>query len=317
MTQKVAIVGTGLIGRGWAATFARAGWEVALWDLEENKARLAATAVATSIRDFAAAGLVSDPDDAIARVGVAATLAEAFKGAAYAQESVPERIPIKRDMFIAMDEVAEPDTLIGSSTSSLAGSLFLSEVPGRARCMVIHPANPPHLMRVVEIVPSSWHEPETVDAFSNLLTSVGQVPVVVHQEIVGFVMNRLQTAVINEAIALVQKGVVDPAGVDAIMKHSIGLRWAIMGPFETMDLNAPDGFLDYATRYGELYRQMGSDLTVDERWQPATLSEIERTRRAEVPKNEIESRMQWRDRALMRILDLKAGLESDEGRHSA
>ncbi|MBZ9772215.1 3-hydroxyacyl-CoA dehydrogenase [Mesorhizobium sp. CO1-1-8] len=317
MARKVAIVGTGLIGRGWATAFTRGGWEVALWDQDEKAAHLAANAVAASIRDLAAAGLLSEPDDAIARVKVAATLAEAFKGADYAQENVPERVAIKHDMFLAMDAVAEPHTLIGSSTSSIAGSHFLADVPGKARCMVVHPANPPHLMRVVEIVPSPWHDAATVHAISDLVSSIGQVPVVVHQEIVGFVMNRLQTAVINEAIALVQRGVVDPAGIDAIMKHSIGMRWAIMGPFETMDLNAPNGFLDYATRYGEVFRQMGEDLTVAEPWQSAILDRIERVRRAEVPQDELGARTQWRDRALMQILELKTTLETDNRRQSA
>lgn len=316
MARKVAIVGTGLIGRGWATAFARAGWDVALWDGEEAAARAALDAVATSIRDLAAAGLLADPETAVARVRVAATLAEAFEGADYGQENVPERAAVKRDMFMAMDAVAARHTLLGSSTSTIAGSLFLADVPGRDRCMVAHPANPPHLMRVVEVVPSPWHAAETVTAICDLFTSIGHVPVVVRQEIVGFVMNRLQTAVINEAIALVQRGVVDPAGLDAIMKHSLGLRWAIMGPFETMDLNAPGGFLDYAKRYGEFYQQMGADLMVAEPWQDHALNVIEDARRAEVPQDDVGSRMQRRDRALMRLLELKASLETEDRRHS-
>lgn len=303
--RKAAIIGTGLIGRGWAAAFARAGWQVALWDSKDGAAHAGAVAVARSIDDLAEAGLLNDPDAAKQAVTVAGTLAEALDGTAYAQESIPENIELKRALFLAMDGYADASTLLGSSTSTFAGSLFLADIPGRARCIVAHPANPPHLMPVVEVAPSPWHDSATVERTCDLMKSIGQVPVIVHHEIEGFVMNRLQAAVVNEAVSLVAKGVVDPAGLDAIMKHSLGLRWALMGPFETMDLNAPNGFLDYATRYGKLYESMGRDLAVAEAWPIEALHSIEDARRADTPAGDVADRMIWRDRALMRLLALK------------
>ncbi len=313
MNSKVAIVGTGLIGRGWAAAFVRAGWDVALWDADASAASAASAAVRDAIDDMAEAGLLSGVEAAKGRVRRAAGLADAVSGATYVQESVPERADIKREAFAALDAATPAGTIIGSSTSTIAGSLFLSDIPGRARCIVAHPANPPHLMPVVEIVPSPWHDEATIARTRAILASIGQVPVLVKKEIEGFVMNRLQTAVVNEAVALVAEGVIEPDDLDAVMKHSLGLRWAFMGPFETMDLNAPSGFLDYATRYGHLYQRMGDDLMVTRPWPEAALEKIEASRRRETPKSAVGDRMRWRDRALMELLALKHDIDSKAG----
>lgn len=303
-----AIVGCGLIGRGWAAAFARAGWSVALWDRDAQACEAAVAAVAAALAEMAAAGLPAAAGGA-GPVAARPDLAAALDGAAYVQESIGEDRAAKAALFAALDAHAPAGALIGSSTSTIAGSLFLADLPGRHRCMVAHPANPPHLMPVVELVPSPWHTAAEVAAFAGVLEAIGQVPVVLHKEIEGFVMNRLQTAVVNEAVALVAAGVIDPAGLDAVMKHSLGLRWALMGPFETMDLNAPEGFLDYATRYGHHYQRMGRQLSVADDWPAEALEQIEAARRAAVPAGTVGARMAWRDRALMRLLALRQTMD--------
>lgn len=309
--NKVAIIGTGLIGRGWAAAFARAGWQVALWDGAEGAADTALGYVRTTLADMQEAGLVADAAKAGALVSVAATLEVALAGTSFAQENVPERADVKRDVFLKLDAIAAPETILASSTSTLGGSLFLSDVPGRDRCIVAHPSNPPHLMPVVEVAPSPWHGEDIVQRTCEVLRSIGQVPVIVNHEIEGFVLNRLQTAVVNEAVSLVARGVIAPADLDAVMKHGLGLRWALMGPFETMDMNAPSGFLDYATRFGHLYQQMGSDLHVADPWPQDALRSIEESRRAEIPQERVGERMRWRDRALMRLHVMKQNLAKD------
>ncbi|QDZ01316.1 3-hydroxyacyl-CoA dehydrogenase [Nitratireductor mangrovi] len=303
--MRAGIIGTGLIGRGWATAFARAGWDVSIWDHVPAVAASALSSIKTALDDMAAVGLVADPAAAAARVVVADTLSEAVDGADYVQENVPENVDAKRDVFELLDKQAPQGVPVASSSSTIIGSRFLSGIRGRDRCIVAHPANPPHLMPVVEVAPSPWHADAFVGETCRLLASIGQVPVVVRQEIEGFVMNRLQTAVVNEAVALVARGVMDPADVDAVMKHSLGLRWSLMGPFETMDLNAPDGFLDYATRYGHLYQAMGRDLHVADAWQNDTLQTIEDRRRRDTPRAAVGERMRWRDRALMRLMSLK------------
>jgi 3-hydroxyacyl-CoA dehydrogenase len=310
--MRAAMVGTGLIGRGWAAAFARAGWEVRLWDSVPGAAAAARTAVGFSLQDMEAVGLVDDAARATAGVEVAQSLEQALDGVDYVQESVPEQVDIKRGVFELIDAAAPADVPVGSSSSTIAGSLFLSKIPGRARCIVAHPANPPHLMPVVELVPSPWHDEAFVARICALLASIGQVPVLVRKEIEGFVMNRLQTAVVNEAVALVAQGVIDPADLDKVMKHSLGLRWAFMGPFETMDLNAPNGFQDYAARYGRYYQAMGRGLSVADPWPGEALERIEDSRRAETSREAVGARMRWRDQALMRLLALKNIVQDNE-----
>ena len=310
MPGKVGVVGTGLIGRGWAVAFARAGWEVSLWDLDPDAAAAAVGPIRQSLADLREAGLLRNGVEPT--VSVAPTLTAALAGSVYAQESVPEVPEIKRAVFARIGEEGPDDLIAGSSSSTLPGSAFLADLPGRGRFIVAHPANPPHLMPVVEVVPSPWHDRALVERVTSLLSSIGQVPVVVKAEIEGFVMNRLQTAVVNEAVALVAAGVVEPADLDAVMKHSLGLRWALMGPFETMDLNAPNGFADYATRYGHLYEAMGRSLSVAAPWPPAALHAIEASRRAETPTEAVAARMRWRDQALMRLLVLMRSLSTTE-----
>jgi 3-hydroxyacyl-CoA dehydrogenase len=259
---------------------------------------------------MAAVGLVDAVDDKTALLSLAGELGDALAGVDYVQESVPENLQTKHQVFKEIDRLAPQVAPVGSSSSTIPGSRFLSDIAGRARCIVAHPANPPHLMPVVEVVPSHWHTSEFVARVCDILAAIGQVPVVIHQEVEGFVMNRLQTAVVNEAVALVARGVVDPAGLDAIMKHSLGLRWAFLGPFETMDLNAPNGFQDYATRYGHLYQAMGKQLHVADDWPADALRRIEEARRAETPRERVAERMGWRDMALMRLLALKDVIES-------
>ncbi len=308
--KRVAIAGAGLIGKGWATAFARAGWQVALWDQAPEALHAAEKGIRQALADMAAVGLASTATTKV-EVGLHSNLAEALQSADYVQECIPEHRDAKAELFLRLDASTPVGTPIGSSTSTIPGSQFMAELPGRHRCMVAHPANPPHLMPVVELVPSPWHTPDDVAPFKAILSGIGQVPVVLGREIEGFVMNRLQTAVVNEAVALVAAGVIDPEGLDAVMKHSLGLRWALMGPFETMDMNAPAGFLDYATRYGRFYESMGRQLTVADPWPRDALAAIERVRRASTPSSAIGERMAWRDRALMQLLSLKATLGSD------
>ena len=310
--RRVAIVGTGLIGRSWGALFARAGAAVSLWDRDGNAAASAAARIGEILADLAMAGLIRDAASANARVSVAPNLAAAVDGADLVQESGPEDAATKAAIFADLDRLAPAAAILGSSASALPGSTFLGDLPSRDRAIVLHPANPPHAMPVVEIVPSPWHTPDFIARCRRVLAAVGQAPVVIRAEIAGFVMNRLQAAVINEAIALVDRGVVEPDDLDAVMKHSLGLRWAFMGPFETMDLNAPSGFLDYARKFGPTYATLGAGLTVDAPWHPGTLERIEAARRATVPAEGLAERQRWRDRMLLRILKAR---ESRDAAH--
>lgn len=253
------IVGAGLIGRAWAHVFARAGWQVRVWDPSPQSRETAAAAIAQSLHDLAHHGLVTDPDAAARRVTVVAELADAVSGADYVQESGPEVLETKAATFVQLDALAPPDAVLASSTSAIVASLFTERLPGRARCIVAHPVNPPHLVPVVELCGAPWTSPATRERARSILQEVGQVPIEVKKEIDGFILNRLQAALLTEAFRLVQEGYVSPQDLDHTVADGLGLRWAFMGPFETIELNAPGGIADYCERYVPWFRRHAAD----------------------------------------------------------
>ena len=310
--ERIAIIGTGLIGRSWAMVFARAGPPVRIWDAEPRAASAALDIIAERLGDLAAAGLLADaPDTVAARITAAASMAECLEGAVYVQENGPERLEPKRALFAAMDALCGPDVILASSTSGIPASAFTEALPGRARCLVAHPVNPPYLVPLVELVGAPWTAPEVIARARTLMDSVRQVAVVAHKETRGFVLNRLQAALVAEAFRLVRDGVMSVEDVDACVKHGLGLRWAFMGPFETCDLNAPGGIPDYAQRYGPLLSQLTSEMPAYD-FDAATVARVAAERRALVPAAGLADRAAWRDRELMALVAHKARRLSPE-----
>jgi len=150
--RNVAIVGAGLIGRAWAAIFARAGWNVRLSDPHIPTLKAAPRLIRDELHALARHGLAADPDRAITRVSVAASLAEAVVDVEFVQENGPERVEDKQTIFAQLDKLAPKDALLVSSTSAIVASRFTEVLPGRARCLIGHPVNPPHLIPLVEVV---------------------------------------------------------------------------------------------------------------------------------------------------------------------
>jgi len=237
--SRIAVVGTGLVGSGWAIVFARAGFPVSLYDAAPGAAERALSLISERLNDLRDAGLIGDPAPIHARIGVAGSLAEALDGAVYVQESVLERIDVKTALMSEIDAVVGPETWIGSSSSGLGASLYTGHVVCRARCLVAHPVNPPYLAPIVELVPAPWTAPETVKGVRALMERVGQAPVEMTREAEGFILNRLQGVLLMEAWRLVEQGLATVEDVDKTVSQGLGLRWAFMGPFETIDLNLP------------------------------------------------------------------------------
>jgi 3-hydroxyacyl-CoA dehydrogenase len=257
--SRVAVIGAGLIGRAWAMVFARAGWEVALYDAVPGVAAAGIGRIRDGLRGLAEHGLADDPDGAAARVHAADGLAAAVAGASFVQENVPETVEAKRAIFAELDRHAAPDAILASSTSAIVASLFTESLAGRHRCLVAHPVNPPHLVPLVELVGSPWTAPDTIARAKAVYLAIGQVPIVVRREIEGFVLNRLQGALLAEAFRLVGDGLVSPQDLDKTLKDGLGLRWSFMGPFETIELNAPGGIADYCARYAGFYRRLQAE----------------------------------------------------------
>lgn len=307
---RIAVIGTGLIGRAWAIVFLRGGFEVALWDANPGAAEFARDFVTARLPELHAHNLLQGhaPETLLPRLSIAMTLDDAVAGAALVQESGPERVDDKRTLFARLDAAAAPDTILASSTSAIPGSAFTENLPGRGRCLVAHPVNPPYLVPVVELCPTPWTEPATVTRTRALMTQAGMVPATVNREIPGFLLNRLQAALLAEALALLKEGLATPEDIDATVKHGLGLRWSFMGPFETIDLNAPGGVADYCTRYEAT---MTSLLRTEplRAWDQPLKDTLLEARTEILPRHELAARQEWRDRRLMGLLAHKAGQE--------
>jgi 3-hydroxyacyl-CoA dehydrogenase len=176
----------------------------------------------------------------------------------FVQENGPEKVEEKQIIFAELDRLAPPDALLVSSTSAIVASRFTEALPGRARCLVGHPVNPPHLVPLVELCGAPWTSPDAIDRARKIYREIGQVPVTVNREISGFVLNRLQGALLAEAFRLVGEGFISAEDLDHTMKDGLGLRWSFLGPFETIELNAPGGIPDYCARYTGFYRELAS-----------------------------------------------------------
>ena len=307
--ERRAVVGAGLIGRAWAMVFARAGCSVALWDKLPGVADAAMGQIQARLADLRAAGLVGEEPAAIAaRIQPVAALGACLAGAVHVQEQGPERVEVKRELFAELDALSPPDAVLASSTSGIPASAFTEALPGRDRCLVAHPVNPPYLVPLVELVGAPWTSPEAVARTRALMHRVGQVPVTAMKETRGFVLNRMQAALVAEAFRLVRDGVMSAEDVDACVRDGLGLRWSFMGPFETIDLNAPGGVADYAARFGPLLGAITAEQAPYD-FDAATVDKVAAERRAALPLAGIEDRSAWRDRRLMALLAHRRGQE--------
>jgi len=303
---KIAVIGAGLIGRAWAIVFARAGFDVTLWDQFPQQTTVALGFIADRLPELRQAGLLHDaPDAVLARIKPKHSLWEAVRDAAHIQENGPERVAVKQTIFGELERAARPDAVIASSSSGIPASAFTEHLKTRARCLVAHPVNPPYLVPLVELCPAPWTDPAVTERTRELMVSAGQVPATVKKELDGFALNRLQGALLAEAFRLLADDVISPADLDALVKHGLGLRWSFMGPLETIDLNAPGGLADYCNRYGPLYAAMQEQMT-PRAWDAALVDKLQAARRAELPANMQPVRQEWRDRRLMALLAHKA-----------
>ena len=313
---KIAVVGTGFIGRAWAISFARAGHEIALWDAKAEAPAAALAYIESLLPDLHKYDLLngSTPAEIRGRMHIAATLEEALEGAEHVQENTPEDLALKREIFARLDAAAEPHTILASSTSAILPSKFTEALGGRARCLVVHPINPPYLIPAVEVVPAPWTDRSAIERTAAFLRAAGHAPIVMKREIDGFVMNRMQGALLEEAFRLVAEGYASAEDVDVGIRDGLALRWSFMGPFETIDLNAPAGVRDYVERYQSIYAAIFPTVQWRADWAGPVLATVEAERRAALPANRLGERQTWRDRRLMALAAHKRRADRDIGR---
>ncbi|MBB1152399.1 3-hydroxyacyl-CoA dehydrogenase NAD-binding domain-containing protein [Amycolatopsis dendrobii] len=254
----VAIVGAGVIGVSWARLFAEAGWTVRVTDPRPD------------LREIVSRDLAGLPATAVA------DLAEAAEGADFVQESGPERIELKREMFATLAAATRDDVVLASSSSSLLPSVIAEGNAAASRIVIGHPFNPPELMPLVEVVPGVSTSSETVAKAVEVYRGLGKKPITLKKEVPGFVGNRLQKVFNDQAMYLVQQGVISAGDLDELVKASLGPRWATIGPFESMHLGGgPDGIRHLVTHVGS---QMKFEIgRPDREHLDAVIDEVEQT----------------------------------------
>ena len=310
----VAIVGCGMIGRSWAIAFARGGRTVRLHDPLDGAAAAALAALPAQLEELAASGLLGGdtPVGVLARVTVPGSIDAALDGVVHVQENAPEALELKRELFRTLRERAPASASIASSSSALVPSAFLDDAPGVERCLVAHPLNPPHLVPAVELVPGPRTDPDVVRRLAALFEAIGQRPIVLSREIEGFVMNRLQGALLDEALRLVEAGIVSVEGVDRAVSDGLGLRWSFMGPIETIDLNAPGGVVDFLDRYREAYASIAAGAGPRVTWDDTLADALERARRDVLASDALAARRHWRDGRLAALVAHKGRTGADD-----
>ena len=235
--DKIAVIGAGLMGHGIAQEFALTGRDVSLNDVSGERLAAALQQIEANMALLQELGVVDGPADppVSERIRTTTSLAEAVDGADLVVEAVFEDLEVKRELFGRLDRLTRPDTILASNSSTFVPSQLARVVSKPQRLLVAHYFNPPYLLPLVEIVPGPPTDPDAVEAVVQLMKETGKQPVVLQREVLGFVVNRLQTALIREAAYLVGLGVVRPEDLDLMVTSSFGRRLAAAGPFEVFD----------------------------------------------------------------------------------
>jgi len=311
---SVVVIGAGSIGVGWAVAFARARFLVTVFDVDHLRLEAARRELRAKVDELARFDLLGEDATAAAkRVATTQDLAAAVRTSAYVQECAPEDLALKQELFSRLDREAPPETVLASSASTMPASTFAADLPGRGRCLVAHPANPPYLLPAVELVPAPFTRPQAVAYASDLLERAGMSVVHVQAELEGFVLNRLQGALLREAYCLVRDGVATVDDVDRVVRDGVGRRWSVIGPFETADLNTRGGIEAHAARLGPAYERMGAERGQHDPWTADLVRRVTAERRRLLPLERWDQRVAWRDRMLMALERARRPLSPEAG----
>jgi len=306
MSSKVTVFGTGIVGRCWAALFLRGGYRVCLYDVANvNEAMEDVKTSKLPLLDSFGMLQGHSVESRFPLLSATSNLEEALEKSVYVQECCPERLDLKQKVFEEMDDclqcIKQNKTILASSSSNICASHFAKNLHARDRTLISHPINPPFAIPLVEIVPSEFTRPDVVTFTRDLMNKIGMSPVTLKKEVDGFAVNRLQYALLAEAYRLVADEVLSPEDVDTVMSQGLGTRWSFMGPFQTIDLNAPEGVVDYCERYTPGIENIVSKQDNSVRWQSDVVKRIDEAMRKETPVDSLKERIKWRDNQLMEL----------------
>jgi len=313
---KVGIVGSGLIGRSWAMLFAAAGYNVVMYDLLDKQLSDAIVYIKQQLDDLEKQKLLRgklSASEQLKLISTSTELKDAVADTVHIQECVPEDVKLKNTVLGKIcDNCTLDSTVICSSTSNLMPSKIFAGLARISNCIIAHPCNPPYYCPLTEIVPHPNTDPAIVKRTRDLMTEIGQTPVTIKREIDGFGLNRIQYAIINEAWNLVENGIMSPEDVDKIFTSGLGMRYAFMGPFETIHLNA-EGTRNYMERYSSSIKRVSSDFAPVPSYEEPTLSIVDKEISARIPSTPegLNTRRRWRDERLIGLAKLKKEMDGN------
>ena len=240
--REVAVLGLGTMGHGIAQTFAAAGYTVRCYD-DHPAARVSLhSRIRSNLLAFVAAGLLQAEsiEPILARITACETEAAAVTNVSFITEAVKEDLPAKLELFDRLEGLINPETILASNSSTfpISQSGARLRLPGRA--IVTHWFNPPHIVPLVEVVPSPQTSDDTTQTTFELMTRIGKQPLLLRKELPGFLVNRIQVAIMREVWDLLDQGVASPEDIDAALRASVGFRLAALGPLEVHDFGGLD-----------------------------------------------------------------------------
>ncbi|XP_021573204.1 lambda-crystallin homolog isoform X1 [Carlito syrichta] len=290
--------------------FASGGFTVRLYDVEQQQIAGALESIRKEMMALEQVGALKGPlsvEGQLSLISGCPDLQAAAEGAMHIQECVPESLELKKKVFAQLDGIVGDGTVLSSSSSCLLPSHVFAGLAHVKQCIVAHPVNPPYYVPLVELVPHPETAPETVDRTHALMRRIGQCPVRILKEVDGFLGSRMYYSHTSKAWQATQDGILSPGDVDLVMSEGLGMRYAFIGPLETMHLNA-EGMLSYCDRYGESMRRVLKTFGPVPEFSRATAEKVNQAMREKVPDDpeHLAARRRWRDGCLMRLAALKA-----------
>ncbi len=309
--DKIGICGAGLIGASWAISFANAGFKCFVYDENQNsfgKFRKTSNKLIQDLR-------IINPDIDEVRINsnikLNCNIEEICNDSVLVQESVVEDLEIKKKIFVQLDKLTSENTIIASSSSYLLISRISELVKHKHRCINAHPALPPHIVPFVEVAGGENTDSKIIKHAVSIYKKAKYAAITVNKEAEGFILNRLQGALLNEAVRLHEGGFASMEDIDIALKHALGIRWAFMGPFEIMDLNAPEGIKDSFTRYRKGIQNLAKEQNSVPEYSEEYLNKLEMDQRKRLSYDQRDNRVEKRNKMIALIRKLKSELGED------